>query len=322
MKNKIIGVLMGGLSSERDISIASGNAVSNALRSKGYNVVDIDVNRDIINTLKQNRIDVAWLALHGEFGEDGCIQGLLECLGIPYTGSGVAACAISMDKRLTKRALQHSSVCLPKDCEWDSQTAFPWPAPAVIKDPLGGSSIGVWVCKTEQELKSAIAECSKLGGRYLVEEFISGIEITVAVLEGTALPVVTIIPKGEFFDLKSKYTKGQTEYLIPSEGEIISPKSELPIECAQEAQRQALEAYQELDMQGIARADFIIPCTGIHPNITLPPDSTPRFLEINAIPGMTITSLSPMAASAVGIDYPTLVESILLSAHAKPAQFE
>lgn len=322
MKNKTIGVLMGGLSSEREISIASGQSVSKALKSKGYTVVEVDVTRDIIRTLTQSPIDVAWLALHGEFGEDGCIQGLLECLGIPYTGSGVAACAISMDKRLTKRALQHSSVCLPKDIEWAAGTAFPWAAPAVIKDPLGGSSIGVWVCKTEQELESAITECSELGGLYLVEEFVSGIEITVAVLEGTALPVVTIIPKGEFFDLKSKYTKGQTEYLIPSQGEIIAPKSAIPVSIAQEAQRQALKAYQELDMKGIARADFIIPCTGHHPNITLADDSTPRFLEINAIPGMTSTSLSPMAASAVGIDYPSLVEQILLSAHRKPASFE
>lgn len=323
MKDNTVGVLMGGLSPERDISLQSGKSVAQALRSKGYKVEEIIVDRDIMNTLNKQPIDVAWLALHGEFGEDGCIQGLLEILGIPYTGSDVSACAISMDKRRTKRALQQSSVCLPKDLEWSSQDQeFPWTAPVVIKDPLGGSSIGVWVCKTEDDLKAAVQECSELGGRYLVEEFISGIEITVAILEGQALPIVTIIPKGEFFDLKSKYTKGETDYLIPKQGEIISPEACIPVELAQEAQKQALEAYQELEMRGIARADFIIPCTGIHPNLEFGPDSKPRFLEINAIPGMTATSLSPMAASAIGIDYPSLVERILLSAHYKPSSLD
>lgn len=322
MKNQTIGVLMGGLSPEREISIQSGKSVAKALRAKGYQVKEILVDRKVMSTLNQNPIDVAWIALHGEFGEDGCIQGLLEILGIPYTGSGVAACAISMDKRSTKRALQHSSVCLPKDLEWDTEDEFPWAAPVVIKDPMGGSSIGVWVCKTAEDLKSAVTECSNLGGRYLVEEFISGVEITVAVLEGQALPVVTIIPKGEFFDLKSKYTKGETEYLVPEQGELISPRANIPIALAKEAQRQALEAYQELGMQGIARADFIIPCTGVHPNLSFSPDAKPHFLEINAIPGMTATSLSPMAASAIGIDYPSLVERILFSAHNKPSNLD
>ena len=321
MKTKRIGVLMGGLSSERDISIKSGKAVSEALRRKGYQVIDLVVDKNIAQRLTEEKIDIAWLALHGAFGEDGCIQGLLEILRIPYTGSDVMACAISMDKRGTKRALRGTGVCLPADQQWNSLDAFPTSAPIVIKDPIGGSSIGVWVCQTDPELQKAIKECQSLGGHYLLEEYVQGIEITVALFENRALPVVTILPKGDFFDLKSKYTKGETIYLHPTIGEIISPKSGLPEHIAEEAQRQALVAFTELGMRGVARADFIVPCQGRPPNLQLLPDSTPRFLEINAIPGMTSTSLTPMAAKAVGIEFEDLVEQILTAATLKPAVY-
>ena len=321
MKTKRIGVLMGGLSSERDISIKSGQAVASALRQKGYHVVDLIVDTDIAQRLVEEKIEVAWLALHGAFGEDGCIQGLLEILRIPYTGSDVMACAISMDKRSTKRILRGTGVCLPADQEWKSSEPFPASAPIVIKDPIGGSSIGVWVCQTELDLKKAVAECQSLGGHFLLEEYIQGVEITVAVLEGRALPVVTIVPNGEFFDLKAKYTKGETKYLHPTIGEVISPQSGLPTYIAQEAQRQALLAFTELGMRGVARADFIVPCQGRPPNLQIDSDSTPRFLEINAIPGMTSTSLTPMAAKAVGIEFADLVEQILTAATLKPAAY-
>jgi D-alanine-D-alanine ligase len=317
MKDKIIGVLMGGLSSEREISLKSGKAVAQALREKQYTVQEIIVNQDIATKIVENQIDVAWIALHGEFGEDGCIQGMLEIMGIPYTGSDVLACATSMDKRSTKRALQHLNICQPADQEWDSKEPFIADAPIVIKDPLGGSSIGVWVCRSESELQNAVIECKKRGGRYLLEEYVEGTEITVAVLEGTPLPVVTIIPNGDFFDLKSKYTKGETLYLHPQKGEVISKKSGLPIEIAKQAQQMASLAFKELGMNGVARADFIVPSKGKHPQLTLQKDSTPRFLEINAIPGMTSTSLTPMAAKAVGIEFPDLVERILLIATCK-----
>ena len=312
-----VGVLMGGLSPERDISIKSGKAVAQSLRSRGYTVIEIIVNRDIATVLEQTKIDVAWLALHGTYGEDGCIQGLLEILQIPYTSSGVQACALSMHKTSTKRLLQNTTVRLCKDSVWYADQPFPldWQAPLVIKDPLGGSSIGVWVCYTNNDLSVAIRECQEIGGEFLIEEYVSGIEITVGLLDGEALPVITIIPHNEYFDLEAKYTKGQTTYLAPKSPEdIIAPDSMVPKPLALSAQKQAQEAYRVLGMRGVCRADFIVPCTGKHPNVTIEPDALPVFLEMNAIPGMTETSLTPMAARVVGLSFEDLTEQVLQAA--------
>jgi len=308
---------MGGLSSEREISIKSGKAVAGALRSRGYNVIEILVNRDIASVLETANIDVAWLALHGSYGEDGCIQGLLEIMQIPYTSSGVQACAVSMHKTSTKRMLQDTNVRLCKDEVWNSNTPFPsdWSTPVVIKDPLGGSSIGVWVCYTDADLANAINECTDLGGEYLIEEYVSGIEITVALLDGTPLPVITIIPHNEYFDLEAKYTKGQTTYLAPrTPEEVIASESMIPRTLAEAAQSQAAEAYIALGMRGVCRADFIVPCTGKHPDVTFDQDSTPVFLEMNAIPGMTATSLTPMSANVIGLSFEDLTEKVLQGA--------
>ena len=307
--NHHIGVLMGGLSTERDISLKSGQAVARGLRSKGLNVTEIIVNEDIAQVLSNSTIDLAWVALHGLYGEDGCIQGLLEILRIPYTSSGVQACAVSMHKSKTKELLRNSDIRLCDDALWNTQPPFPtdWTTPLVIKDPLGGSSIGVWLCHTQNELNDAIQECKTLGGTYLIEEYIQGIEITVALLQGTALPVITIIPHGEFFDLKAKYTKGETTYLAPTTPEeVIDPLSQIPIAIARDAQRQAALAFEQLGMYGVCRADFIVPCSGDHPNVSIPPNIRPVFLEMNAIPGMTETSLTPMAAGVLGITFEEL----------------
>ena len=312
-----IGVLMGGLSPERDISFKSGKAVAKALREQGLQVSEIVVNRDIAQVLQTSQIDLAWIALHGVYGEDGCIQGLLEILGIPYTSSGVQACAVSMHKTRTKDVLRDSKVCLSKDEVWHSTNPFPthWTAPVVIKDPLGGSSIGVWVCKTDNALQEAITECQALGGEYLLEEFVSGIEITVALLNGEAFPVITIIPHGDFFDLRSKYTKGETTYLSPNTvEEVISPESHIPQSLARDAQEQARVAFQKLGMHGVCRADFIVPCSGQYPNVTVASDARPVFLEMNAIPGMTETSLTPMAASVTGLSFGDLTRIIATQA--------
>ena len=312
-----VGVLMGGLSPERSISIKSGKAVAESLRSRGYNVVEIIVNRDIAIVLQKEQIDVAWLALHGTYGEDGCIQGLLEIMQIPYTSSGVLACSVSMHKTTTKRALRDTSVRLCKDTVWFADQPFPpeWSAPVVIKDPLGGSSIGVWVCYTDEELQHAIADCQQLGGEFLVEEYVSGIEITVALLDGEALPVITIIPHNEYFDLEAKYTKGQTTYLAPTSPDVvIAPESMVPRDLALSAQEQAREAYTVLGMRGVCRADFIVPCTGKHPNVSINRGAIPVFLEMNAIPGMTATSLTPMAANVVGLSFADLTERVLQAA--------
>jgi D-alanine-D-alanine ligase len=289
-KNLTVGVLMGGMSSERPISLKSGKAVADALRSRGYTVVEIDVGPDTPAELVAHGIDVAWLALHGSFGEDGCIQGLLEIMRIPYTGSGVRASAVAMDKIATKRVLRGTDVKLLRDWVWRTGEALPSDLvyPIVTKTPNGGSTIGIHICKNEAELRSALADCEQFEEAVLLEQFVAGTEITVALLDGTALPVVEIRPVGGHFDFDAKYTKGQTEYLVPAP---ISPV------VAATAQSHAQISYRTVGVSGIARADFIIDEDGV-----------PWFLEINTIPGMTATSLTPMSAASAGIDFEKLVE--------------
>ena len=296
-----IGVFMGGMSSEREISLKSGAAVLKALQDNGWNAVKIDVGADLAERIREEKIDVAWNALHGIYGEDGCVQGLLEVLQIPYTGSSVDACAISMDKKSTKKMLHNTGVnlILDRTITHGEQPSADW-FPCVLKDPLGGSSIGVWICKTPEDLETAYTQTDTK--TFILEQYIAGEEITVAVFEGTAYPVVSIRPKEGFFDLEAKYTKGKTEYIVPSP---------LPEEVCTEAQRQAVIAYNELKMSGIARADFIVTN-----------DGGVFFLEINASPGMTATSLSPMAAQSIGISFPELVENILHTAKCSRSPFK
>lgn len=289
-KNLTVGVLMGGMSSERPISLKSGKAVAEALRNRGFKVVEIDVGPNTPAELVANNVDVAWLALHGSFGEDGCIQGLLEIMRIPYTGSGVRASAIAMDKIATKRLLRGTAVNLPADTVWRTGDAIPQDLeyPVVTKTPNGGSTIGIHICKTEDELKAALQDCGQFEADVLLEQFVGGREITVAVLDGAALPVVEIRPLGGHFDFEAKYTKGQTEYLVPAP---IDPV------IAATAQQHAEIAYKTVGLSGVSRADFIVDADGI-----------PWFLEINTIPGMTATSLTPMSAGATGVSFEDLVE--------------
>ena len=289
-KNLTVGVLMGGMSSERPISMKSGKAVADALRSRGYEVVEIDVGPNTPAELVEHRVDVAWLALHGSFGEDGCIQGLLEIMRIPYTGSGVRASAIAMDKIATKRLLRGTAVNLPEDTVWRKGDSIPenLAFPVVTKTPNGGSTIGIHICKDDGELKTALDACGQFEADVLLEQFVAGREITVAVLDGAALPVVEIRPLSGHFDFEAKYTKGQTEYLVPAP---IDPV------IAATAQQHAEIAYRTVGLSGVSRADFIVDADGI-----------PWFLEINTIPGMTATSLTPMSAGATGISFEDLVE--------------
>ena len=291
-----VGVLMGGMSSERPISIKSGKAVAEALRSRGYTVVEIDVTPDTPTKLREHGVDVAWLALHGAFGEDGCVQGLLEIMRIPYTGSGVRASAIAMDKIATKRLLRGTKVHLPKDTVWHPGTPIPTNVqfPVVAKTPNGGSTIGIHMCENATDLQAALEDCGRFEPSVLIEQFISGTEITVAVLDGQALPVVEIRPVDGFFDFNAKYTKGQTEYLVPAP---IDPV------VAATAQEHAEIAFRTAGLSGVVRADFIVDDQGI-----------PWFLEINTLPGMTATSLTPMAAGATGVSFEDLVEMSLQSA--------
>jgi len=290
-----VGVLLGGMSSERGVSLKSGHAVAEALRSRGHDVVELDVGPDLPERLRAEKIDVAWIALHGAFGEDGCVQGLLEIMRIPYTGSGVLGSATAMDKITTKHLLADTVVKLPADRTWRPGEPMPDIAlPVVVKTPEGGSTIGIYMCDTDAELENALLECQTWAKAVLVEEKIVGREITVAVLDGEALPVVEIRPRSGFFDFEAKYTKGETDYLVPAP---------IPEAVAASAQEQARVAYATLGLEGIARADFIVDAAGV-----------PWFLEINTSPGMTATSLSPMAAGAVGVSFEVLVERLLAGA--------
>lgn len=295
-ENTVVGVLLGGLSPERSISLKSGAAVSNALRARGWQVVEIDVGPDLPEKLRAAKVDVVWLALHGPLGEDGCVQGLLEIMRIPYTGSGVRGSAVAMDKIATKRMLKGSGIAMPQDCVWKKGETIPTDLhfPVMVKTPEGGSTLGVRKCSNQQELEEGIGYCLGFAEEVLIEQFVEGDEITVAVLFGRALPVVSIVPDSGFFDFEAKYTKGKTRYVVPAP---------IASEIASKAQSYASIAYKMLDLDGVARADFIVDAAG-----------TPWFLEINTLPGMTATSLSPMAAGQVGMSFEDLVEALLQGA--------
>lgn len=295
----IVGVLLGGMSPERPISLKSGHAVTAALRSRGWQCVEIDVGPDLPEQLRKHGVTVAWLALHGVLGEDGCVQGLCEVMRVPYTGSGVRGSAIAMDKIATKRMLRGLGIPMAADRTWKKGDAFPegLTFPVMAKTPEGGSTLGIRKCHDEGELEAALLYCQEFAPEVLLEEFVSGDEITCAVLDGRVLPVVSIQPETEFFDFEAKYTKGRTRYVVPAP---IDPS------VAAAAQRSAKLAFDTLGLSGVARADFIVD-----------KDGTPWFLEINTLPGMTETSLSPMAAGEVGMSFADLVEQLLLGARLK-----
>ncbi|MEC7240347.1 MAG: D-alanine--D-alanine ligase [Myxococcota bacterium] len=295
-KSTRVGVLMGGMSTERPVSLKSGKAVLQALREKGWNAVGIDAGPDLPVRLREEGVEVAWIALHGQFGEDGCVQGLLEIMRIPYTGSSASSSAAAMDKITTKRLLAGTGIPMPADHTWRRGEPLPEGLvyPLVAKTPEGGSTLGIQICQTPEALEAALQEIGGMGDEVLLEDFVDGREITVAVLEGEALPVVEIVPESGFFDFEAKYTEGRTSYLVPA-----------PLEegVAVAAQRFAEISYEKMGLAGIARADFIVTA-----------DGTPMFLEVNTIPGMTATSLSPMAAAETGVPFAELVERLLLGA--------
>jgi len=304
-KDKIIGVLMGGLSKEREVSLRSGSAVLDALLLRGYDAVPIDVGPDIAEVLKKKEIEVAFLALHGRFGEDGCIQGLLEIQGIPYTGSSVLASALAMDKHLTKDIARQEGLPTPDSLFFDAHhevldaflAKFCLSFPLIVKPSREGSTIGITKAENARDLKNAILEAAKLDTRVLVEKFVKGREVTVPILNQEALPVLEVVPKSGFYDYASKYTAGATTYICPAQ---------LPVEQAQQVQDYSKRIYRRIGCEGAARADFIIS-----------EDGTPNFLEINTLPGMTATSLVPKSAAAAGISFEDLVEKILLTARVK-----
>jgi D-alanine-D-alanine ligase len=296
LKNRTIGVLWGGLSAEREISLRTGKAVLAALLAGGYRAVGIDAGRELPAQLSTAGVEVAFIALHGRYGEDGVVQGLLELLRIPYTGSGVLASSVAMDKVVTKKLLLYHE--LPTPAFEVFRQGQPLPAllercrhfPLVVKPAREGSTIGVHIVRNPAEMKAGIEEALTHDEVVLIEDYIAGAEVTVGVLGRLALPIIQIVPKGGFYDFHAKYTAGQTEYLLPAP---LAPA------LYDRIQQVAVAACEVLGCRGAARVDFMVR------------DREFYCLEINTIPGMTETSLLPKAARQGGIEFGELVLRIL-----------
>jgi D-alanine-D-alanine ligase len=296
LKAKKIAVLMGGLSAEREISLRTGRAVLAALQEAGYTAVGIDAGRDLPARLEAAAAEVAFIALHGRFGEDGTVQGLLEILGLPYTGSGVMASAVAMDKVTTKKILLYHELPTPafdvflKGAYPDAFLARHQHFPLVVKPAREGSTIGVSIVRNAEELRAGLESALVHDDVILVEDFINGLEVTVGVLDGEPLPIIQVVPKGGFYDFQAKYTAGQTEYLVPA-----------PLDGAlyERLQQVAVAAFRALGCSGAARVDFMVREREFY------------CLEVNTIPGMTETSLLPKAARQNRIAFGELVQRIL-----------
>ena len=294
--NRKIGVLMGGLSSEREISLKSGEAILAGLTRCGYRAQPIDVDGNIARVLDRERIELAFVALHGRWGEDGTIQGLLEMLKIPYTGSGVLGSALAMDKCLGKLVLKSLNVPTPDYQEWQPEKEADFPLPFVVKPAREGSTVGISIIRQREEAGPAIAAALKYDTKVLMEHFVSGREITVGVVSGNALPIVEVKPKSGFYDYESKYTKGMTEYLVPAT---------LPPAVEEKARDYALSVWRHFDLSGCARIDMMVE------------NGEPQVIDINTSPGMTETSLVPKAWGCLGRTFDELVEEILMGAGLK-----
>ena len=296
--------MMGGLSQEREISLKTGKAILKSLSEKGYPVIPLDVGSDIAEKLVTEKIECAFFALHGRFGEDGTIQGLLELMRIPYTGSGVLASALAMHKIMSKRFFLCEKIPTPrfevfqrKEMKKDLTKMTFLSLPVVVKPAREGSTIGISVVQREEELGPALKKAGEYDEEILVEKFMKGKEITVGILEDIPLPVIEIVPKSGFYDYHAKYTKGETQYIVPAR---------IPREKYLAAQEMSLKAFQLLGCSGVARVDLM-----------MDENENPYVIDVNTMPGMTETSLLPKAALYAGIPFTDLVERILLGASLK-----
>lgn len=307
-KNIKVAVVMGGPSKEREVSLNTGNAILSALQEKGYDAVGIDLDpQHIVEQLKKSGATVVFNAVHGLYGEDGRLQGVLEMLGIPYTGSRVLASAVAMDKFFTKHLFENNHVPTAK-CLYITKQDETSPKdriiqelgiPCVVKPAAQGSSIGVTIVKSEQQLEAALEEAFRYGDRILAEAFFKGKEVAAGVMPGPdgkamGMPLVLIEPHVNFYDFHNKYTKGATTYTCPAPFDEVTTKR---------LQQIAVAAYNALGCSGVARTDLM-----------LAEDGTAIALEVNTVPGMTATSLIPKAAAAMGLSFPDLCEKILQSA--------
>ncbi len=300
VKQRKIGVLCGGRSAEREISLLTGQAVYKALKEFGCPVVCIDAGADLPFRLKKERIDFAFIALHGPWGEDGTVQGMLEFMGIPYSGCGVLSSALAMNKMYTKRMLD--AMKLPTAPWLALESSAPGEQkellkklvpmlPLVVKPATQGSAIGVSVVKEAKGLSSALFSAFKLDSTVIVEKYVSGTEITVGVLGEKTLPVIEIVPDNAFYDFESKYQPGKSKHLIP-------PR--LPAPVIKKVEILALEVFRALGCRAISRVDMIVDTKG-----------RPWVLEVNTVPGMTETSLYPDAARAAGMSFTETILKVM-----------
>ncbi|GLQ33257.1 D-alanine--D-alanine ligase [Litoribrevibacter albus] len=298
-----VAVLYGGTSAERDVSIKSGGAVCEALKSAGVEFDAIDAVDGWMERLIQGNYDRVFNAVHGRGGEDGKVQGFLELLGLPYTGSGVTASAIAMDKELTKHIWVGNGISTPEyqvvtDDVSASQIIEKLGLPLIVKPAHEGSSIGMSKANSESELVEAITKAKALDSSVLVEKWVTGSEFTIAILNGEALPVIRLETDHSFYDYDAKYLANDTRYLLPC-----------GLDSAQESalQSMALTAFKAVGCEGWGRVD------------AMQDGETGKFylLEVNTVPGMTDHSLVPMAAKARGMDFPALVLEVLSEASLK-----
>ena len=305
MMKRRIGVLMGGCSAEREISLRTGNAVAEALAARGHDVLRIELDSEIEKPIRLARqsfgMEVAFIALHGTFGEDGCVQGLLECMGVPYTGSSVLSSALAMDKLKSKELFRLHNVPTPPyyvagdgDLADLEELHGSFGFPAIVKPRHEGSSIGISKVTNLAELSVGVRralEVGRAGGDCLVERFIQGAEVQVGILGGRVLGAIEIVPKRPFYDFTAKYTPGMAEYHLPARLSPTRTRGVLNL---------AERAARALDCEGACRVDLLVT-----------EGENEYVLEVNTLPGMTQTSLLPKIAHAAGYDFGTLCEAIV-----------
>ncbi|WP_252237903.1 MULTISPECIES: D-alanine--D-alanine ligase [unclassified Clostridium] len=291
-----VGVIMGGISSEREISLKSGKSIVDSINKNKYEVVPIviDEKEDIINKVKG--IDFALLALHGQFGEDGTVQSVLQTLEIPYSGCGPLSSSMCMDKDISKCILKAANIRtapwinLRRNDKINYEKIEGMGYPVVVKPTHGGSSVATFIIKEEKDIKNAVTEAFKWDSEVIIEKFIKGDEITCPVFGDKMLPVVAIKPKAEFFDFTAKYADGGSDEFV----------TELPKELHEEVEEMALATYKALKCEVYSRVDMIVT-----------EDKVPYILEVNTLPGMTPNSLIPKSAAGVNISFSELIDMII-----------
>ncbi|MHB1324528.1 MAG: D-alanine--D-alanine ligase family protein [Coriobacteriia bacterium] len=311
MPKEKIAVLMGGTSLEREVSLVSGQRVCGALEAEGYRVLPLDVTSELVRTLRSERPDVVYIALHGTYGEDGTVQELLEFLGIPYTGPGVVASALAWDKALCKRLFKAAGIPTPAWVTFTTDAFKKMGAataldlvpgavgglPLVVKPAKQGSALGLTKVERAEDLAEALITALSFGDTAIVEKWIDGRELAVSVLDGPAsprvLPPVEMVPVSGLFDFSAMYTAGETDYYVPAR---------LPEAALADVVSQAARVHTLLGCERVSRVDMVYGEDGV-----------PYVLEVNTSPGMTETSLLPMAAAAVGISFQELVAHLVRS---------